>query len=70
MEALSAALRENDCLQDLGLNGNAITDKGLGALLAALGFNATLISVDLGKTRCSERAMDLLTELVVVKRDG
>jgi hypothetical protein len=67
MDALAAALRRNDSLQELGMNGNAITDKGLGALLTALGFNTALISVDLGETLCSERALDLLAELIVVK---
>ncbi len=69
MDALCSALRCNDSLQDMSLRGNAVTDKGVGALLAALGFNTALISIDLGGARCSERALDLLTELIIVKRD-
>ena len=67
VEALSAALHHNDCLQDLGLRGNVVTDRGVRALLTALGFNTALISVDLSQTRCSDRALALLAELILVK---
>ena len=69
MDALCGALRCNDCLQDMSLRGNAVTDKGVGVLLLALGFNTALISMDLGGTRCNQRALELLTELIIVKRD-
>ena len=69
VEALSAALKFNESLQDLSLRGNMVTDTGIGALLATLGFNTELISVDLRDTRCSERAMALLAELIFVKKE-
>ncbi len=69
MEALSAALKINESLQDLSLRGNMVTDRGIAALLAAMGFNTVLISVDLRETRCSERAMALLAELIFVKKE-
>ena len=67
-EALAAALHCNDTLQDLSLRGNTVTDTSVGALLTALGFNTALVAVDLCETQCSVRALQLLAELILVKK--
>ena len=66
-EAVCAALHCNTSLQDLSLRGNFVTDRGVGAMLTALGFNAALICVDMSETQCSERARALLAELILAK---
>ncbi len=70
VEALCAALQFNDSLQELSLRGNAATDKSVGTLLAALASNRALLSVDFTDTRCSERALALLAELIIVKKQS
>jgi hypothetical protein len=67
-EALAAALHCNDALQDLSLRGNSVTDTSVGALLTALGVNTALVAVDLCETQCSPRALQLLAELILVKK--
>ena len=67
-EALAAALHCNHTLQDLSLRGNTVTDASVGALLTAMGVNTSLVAVDLCDTQCSPRALQLLEELIIVKK--
>ncbi len=54
----------------MSLCGSRVTDTFVGALLAALGCNTALLHVDLGDTACSQRALQLLAELILVKKDA